>query len=64
MAVVVTTQDEAVPVYKQRELAAAARAGVFEAAITHLEVVSRPDAFNPPLLQALDALRSRQGVLA
>jgi 3-oxoadipate enol-lactonase len=63
-AVVITTEDEAVPVYKQRELAAAARARVFEAPITHLEVVSRPDAFNPPLLQALEALRSREGVLA
>jgi hypothetical protein len=37
---------------------------VFEAQIMHLEVVSRPDAFNPPLLRALDALRSREGVLA
>jgi 3-oxoadipate enol-lactonase len=64
IAVVITTRDEAVPVYKQRELAAAARAHVFEAPINHLEVVSRPDAFNPPLLQALDALRSRRSVLA
>jgi pimeloyl-ACP methyl ester carboxylesterase len=63
-AVVITTRDEAVPVYKQRELAAAARAQVFEAPITHLEVVSRADAFNPPLLRALEALLSREGVLA
>jgi len=62
MAVVITTGDEAVPVHKQRELAAAARAQVFEAPITHLEVVSRPEAFNPPLLQALAALRSREGL--
>jgi 3-oxoadipate enol-lactonase len=64
IAVVITTRDEAVPVYKQRELAAAARAQVFEAPITHLEVVSRADAFNPPLLEALEALRSRESVLA
>jgi 3-oxoadipate enol-lactonase len=64
IAVVITTRDEAVPVYKQRELAAAARAQVFSAPITHLEVVSRADAFNPPLLRALGALRSREGVLA
>jgi pimeloyl-ACP methyl ester carboxylesterase len=64
IAVVITTKDEAVPVYKQRELAAAARARVFEAPIMHLEVVSRPEAFNPPLLEALEELRSRQGVLA
>jgi len=60
IAVVITTRDEAVPVYKQRELAAAAPARVFEAPITHLEVVSRPEAFNPPLLEALQALASRE----
>src|SRR5437763_127743 len=64
IAVVITTRDEAVPVYKQRELAAAARARVFEAAITHPEVVARPDAFNPPLLDALDALRPRERMTA
>jgi len=58
MAVVITTRDEAVAVPKQRELAAAAGGPVFEAPITHLEVVNRADVYNPALLQALEALRS------
>ncbi len=58
MAVVITTSDEAVPVYKQRELAAAAGGPVFEAPITHLDVVDRADAYNPALFEALGALRS------
>ncbi len=64
MAVVVTTRDRAVPVDKQRELAAAGRAQVFEAPVDHLEVVSRPRDYNPALLQALDALRSPARVAA
>jgi pimeloyl-ACP methyl ester carboxylesterase len=58
VAVVVTTRDEAVPVYKQRELAAAAGGPVFEAAISHLEIVTRGPEYNPRLLEALEALRS------
>jgi 3-oxoadipate enol-lactonase len=58
-AVVITTNDEAVPVSKQRELAQACRAQVFEAPIRHLEIVTRADRYNPVLLEALDALRSR-----
>jgi pimeloyl-ACP methyl ester carboxylesterase len=58
IAVVITTRDEAVPVPKQRELAAAAGGPVFEAPITHMEVVTRAEAYNPALLQALAALRS------
>jgi len=55
-AVVVTTRDEAVPVYKQRELAAACSAQVFEAPIRHLEIVNRASDYNPPLLAALEAV--------
>jgi len=56
-AVVITTRDEAVPVYKQRELAAACSAQVFEAPIRHLEIVTRYELYNPQLLAALEALR-------
>ncbi|HWF53150.1 MAG TPA: alpha/beta fold hydrolase [Solirubrobacteraceae bacterium] len=55
-AVVVTTRDEAVPPRKQRELAQALNAQVFEAPITHLEVTSKPAAYNPALLDALAAM--------
>jgi 3-oxoadipate enol-lactonase len=58
VAVVVTTRDELVPVPKQRELAAAASATVFEAPISHLEVGVRADEFNPALLQAIDVVGS------
>ena len=57
-AVVVTTNDEAVPVPKQRELAAACRAQVFEVPLRHLEIVTRADKYNPVLLEALSAVRS------
>lgn len=57
-AVVITTNDEAVPVSRQRELAQACRAQIFEAPIRHIEIVTRPDAYNPVLLQALDAVRT------
>jgi 3-oxoadipate enol-lactonase len=64
IATVITTRDELVPVYKQRELAAAAGGYVFEASIRHMEVVSGAAEYDPALLQALDALRSRSEVLA
>jgi pimeloyl-ACP methyl ester carboxylesterase len=63
-AVVLTTKDDLVSPGKQRELAAAAGAEVFEAHVTHLQVTSRPEAYNGPLLEALAALGSRQGVVA
>jgi 3-oxoadipate enol-lactonase len=58
LAVVITTRDELIPGYKQRELAAAAGGPVFEAAISHMEVTTRGDEYNPVLLQALAALRT------
>ena len=64
VAVVVTTRDELVPVDKQRELAAAARAPVFEAPLRHLEVGSRGQDYNPQLLAALSAVSSREGAKA
>lgn len=63
-AVVVTTNDDAVPVSRQRELAKACRAQVFEAPIRHLEIVTRADTYNPVLLEALDAVRSRLAAAA
>jgi pimeloyl-ACP methyl ester carboxylesterase len=59
-AVVVTTRDEAVPPGKQHQLAAALHAQVFEAPIRHLEVASRPDRYNPALLDALAAVSTRE----
>jgi 3-oxoadipate enol-lactonase len=64
IAVVVTTRDEAVPVHKQRELAEASSASVFEAPISHMEIVARAHAYNPALLQALEAVRAHEDVQA
>jgi 3-oxoadipate enol-lactonase len=60
LGVVITTRDELVPVYKQRELAAAAGGPALEAPIRHMEVTTNWQAYNPVLLAALDALRSRR----
>lgn len=62
-AVVVTTNDHAVPPSKQRELAAALRAPIFEAPIDHIEVTSRPEAYNPALLQAIASVRASSGAV-
>ncbi len=61
-AVVLTTSDELVSPRKQRELAAALQAPVFEAPISHLELVAKPGSYNPALLQALQAVATREGV--
>ena len=63
-AVVVTTEDEAVPPSKQREVAAALAASVFEAPINHIEVASRPKRYNPALLEAIAAVREPEGARA
>lgn len=57
MAVVITTRDSGVPPYKQRELASAGSARVFEAPIDHLDIVRQASEYNPPLLAALESLR-------
>jgi pimeloyl-ACP methyl ester carboxylesterase len=57
-AVVLTTRDTAVAPRKQRELAAALRAPVFEAPITHLQITTRPERYNPALLDALAAVNA------
>ncbi len=56
VAVLITTRDELVPVHKQRELAAGARAQVFESPITHLEIAIHPEKYNPALLEAIAAV--------
>ena len=55
-AVVLTTRDELVAPAKQRELAGAARAQVFEVALMHMELSWRGREYNPALLQALSAV--------
>src|SRR2546421_445151 len=56
VAVVVTTNDDAVAPRKQRDLAAAASAAVFEAPINHMEIVWRGSTYNPMLLRAIEAV--------
>jgi 3-oxoadipate enol-lactonase len=64
IAVLITTRDEAVPVPKQRELAAAAGGPVLEAPIRHLEIVTHAAEYNPVLLETLEAVRSTERVPA
>jgi 3-oxoadipate enol-lactonase len=59
-AVVLTSRDDAIPPRKQKQLADALGAPVFEAPILHLEVASRPDRYNPVLLEAIAAVRERE----
>ena len=63
-AVVITTRDEAVAPRKQRELAAAFKASVFEAPIRHLDVATRPERFNPAVLAAIAAVSAERDVRA
>jgi 3-oxoadipate enol-lactonase len=62
VAVVVTTRDELVPVERQRELAAAAGARVFEAPVRHLEIGWRSAEYDPVLLQAIAAVSAAERV--
>lgn len=64
MAVVITTRDELVPVYKQRELATAAGGAVFEVPIRHMDLVTAGPEYNPMLLKALEALAARSEATA
>ena len=60
-AVVLTSRDDAVPPHKQRELAAALEAPIFDAPINHLEITTRPERYNPALLEALEAVCADAG---
>jgi pimeloyl-ACP methyl ester carboxylesterase len=63
-AVIVTTQDTAVPPPKQRALAAAMSAPEFEVRGDHSSVITRADEFNAQLLKALDAVRDPRAAAA
>jgi 3-oxoadipate enol-lactonase len=63
-AVVLTTRDTVVPPRKQRELADALGAPVFEAPIDHLEVGMAPDRYNPALVAAIEAVRQPAGAFS
>jgi 3-oxoadipate enol-lactonase len=63
-ATVITTRDRSVSPGKQRELAAAIGATVFEVPIDHLEVTTRAAEYNPALLQALAAVGAAERVKA
>jgi 3-oxoadipate enol-lactonase len=63
-AVIVTTLDTAVPPSKQRALAAAMSAPVFEIRGDHSSVITRADEFNARLLTALDAVRDPRAAAA
>jgi 3-oxoadipate enol-lactonase len=63
-AVVLTTQDEAVAPAKQRALAAALDAPIFEAPISHMQITTNGAAYNPVLLRALNAVGGRERVTA
>jgi 3-oxoadipate enol-lactonase len=62
-AMVLTSRDTAVAPAKQRELAAAIGARIFEVPIDHLEPTSRAAEYNPALLSALEAVKARDAVL-
>jgi 3-oxoadipate enol-lactonase len=61
VGVLVTTRDELVSPRKQRELAKAAGGPVFEADISHMQVVEWARKFNPPLLSAVAAVKGGSG---
>ena len=63
-AMVLTTRDTAVSPVKQRELAAAVGAQIFEVPIDHLEPTSRAGEYNPALLSALEAVTAGKAVAA
>jgi 3-oxoadipate enol-lactonase len=57
-AMVITTRDEAVSPRKQRQLAAAIEAQVFEVPIRHNDLPFLREQYNPVLLEALAAVRA------
>jgi pimeloyl-ACP methyl ester carboxylesterase len=59
-AVVVTARDTAVSPRKQHELARACNATVLEVPLDHLELTTRADQYNPTLIEAIGAVRSRE----
>ncbi len=64
IAMVLTTRDELVSPRKQRELAHASRAQVFETALGHMDVGRAESGYGATLLEALAALGSGEDVKA
>jgi len=64
VAVIVTTEDTAVPPPKQRALAAAMQAPAFEVRGDHSAVIMREREFNAQLLAALDSVRDPRAAAA
>jgi 3-oxoadipate enol-lactonase len=63
-ALILTTRDELVPPDKQRELAEAARAEVFEIPLMHMDVGTPGTGYGRVLLEALAAIASEEGARA
>ncbi len=63
-AMVLTSRDTAVNPAKQRELARAVGATVFEVAIDHLDVATAMAEYNPALISAIAAVGARHRVAA
>jgi 3-oxoadipate enol-lactonase len=63
-AMVLTARDTAVAPAKQRELAAAAGASVYEVPLDHLEIIDRADDYNPALLAAVAEVGTPQSAAA
>jgi 3-oxoadipate enol-lactonase len=63
-AVVLTTRDHAVAPARQRALAGALDAPIFEAPISHLQITTSRADYNPALLRALAAVAGRETVAA
>jgi pimeloyl-ACP methyl ester carboxylesterase len=63
-AMVLTGRDQMVAPAKQRELASAIDATVFEVALDHLDVTERAAEYNPALISALAAVGDRAVVAA
>jgi 3-oxoadipate enol-lactonase len=61
-AMVLTGRDQMVAPAKQRELAQAAGAAVFEVPLDHLETTDRADVYNPALISAVAAVAAPQSV--
>jgi len=61
-AMVLTARDQMVAPAKQRELAQASGATVFEVDLDHLDVTDRAETYNPALIAALAAVAAPRGV--
>jgi 3-oxoadipate enol-lactonase len=61
-AMVLTGRDAMVAPVKQRELAQAIDAAVFEVPLDHLDIADRADIYNPALLDAVSAVAAPQSI--